>query len=205
MANSSQQAALREVRLLMASGIEPTVFGLLPDHADLVDELVDACGSFAGVRHALKLPKRSRREWTEEDVLDDLRRLHACGVTLTPKRLRVLGEEMLLKACYERFGSIPDARAAAGVGRDLRKPVINRRIVLAVIYAAAGRTRAASPTWTSRSRSSLPLAASSAPSTRRSSPRACGGGGDGADGTSARSSLRCRHGSAKDDPYVTPR
>ena len=112
---------LARLRALVLRGVAPTAADLLPGHADLVDELIAAHGSLARARLAIRIRRVAAYE-TDASALAALRHIVAAGQRPTPRRLRELGEEMLLKYAYDHFGSITKARELAGVGGGLRHP-----------------------------------------------------------------------------------
>ncbi len=105
----------------MQRGLEPTAVALLRAHADLVDELIAAYGSLARARLAIGIRRAASYE-TDEIALAALRHIVGAGERTTPKRLRELGEEMLLKYIYGRFGSITRARELVGAAARLERP-----------------------------------------------------------------------------------
>ncbi len=132
---------LDELRDLVKQGLAPDVYDLLPSYADLVARIVDRHGTLAAARDAIGEARRRRIE-TDADVATLLRELEARGVRLTPKDLRRLGEDAVVKEAYARFGSWTKARRVAGVATPARaqREVPARALVL---DALRGRARPA--------------------------------------------------------------
>ena len=112
---------LARLRALVLRGVAPTAAELLPGHADVVDELIAAYGSLARARRAIGIRRVAAYE-TDEAALAALRHIVGAGERPTPKRLRELGEEGLLKYIYGHFGSITKARELVGATARLERP-----------------------------------------------------------------------------------
>ncbi len=113
---SAADQLLERLVWLAKRGIAPNALSLLPQQAKLVEKVIAVFGSLAIAR------KRMPGDWRRASAFDTpavvastLTRLHAAGQRLTPRRLRELGEEQLVKAVYARFGSFARARRAAGL------------------------------------------------------------------------------------------
>lgn len=120
----------------------PNVYELLPEHRALVDDLVKRYGSLGAARDAAGVA-RGRPAETRETVIASLRHLARLDVRLTPKVLRRLGEDSLIKGCYAFFGSVPAARDAAGLTAPTRstRAVLPKEEVLARLRHLAGPER----------------------------------------------------------------
>jgi hypothetical protein len=108
------------------------VHALFPEHADLVERLIANHGNLAAARRAAGLGRREKTVMDHDKVINVFRTLADRGVQLTARRLRALGEERLIEAAYDVFGSLTAARVAAGVAVPERpkSALLSRKDVL---------------------------------------------------------------------------
>lgn len=140
-ATRGRDQAFAELTALSARGIGIDAYDLLPAHRDTVERAIAAFGNLGAARDAASLNRRTR-VGEDSDVVDLLRRLAERDVRLTPRDLRRVGEEQLLKQCYARFGSWPAAREAAGLVAPRRGAEIPpREHVLDALRGRAGAAR----------------------------------------------------------------
>jgi len=104
---------------------------------------VEQHGSLAKARSAARLSGRRSRVDSRKALLRRLRALEDRDVRLTAQRLRELGEEPLLMACYQLFGSLPAARSAAGVAHPRRSDAaeLPGELILDALRGRAGAVR----------------------------------------------------------------
>jgi hypothetical protein len=117
------------------------VIGALREHAARGEYALDpkfkaAChhlfGSIKAARMAAGTPSSPPRAWSAERVVRELRQRAAAG------ELRI--DEPLANACTRYFGSVPQARSAAGIGAPAR-PVWTRATVIARVRDAVAQDR----------------------------------------------------------------
>ncbi|MEZ4399874.1 MAG: hypothetical protein R3B06_07635 [Kofleriaceae bacterium] len=112
--------ALAQLATLAHQGGAPVAPVLLPAHAELVEALIAAHGDLETARAAAGLVEPADRYRDREQVIAALHALAAAGESLSPRRLRELGEASLLAAAHALFGGLSLARRAAGLPAVLR-------------------------------------------------------------------------------------
>ncbi|MCE9572007.1 MAG: hypothetical protein K8W52_02505 [Deltaproteobacteria bacterium] len=101
----------------------------------------DAQSSWAfaapGRRRAARPATPPARDDDRAALIAELRDLAARGVRIVPRGLRAVSGERVLRACYALFGSLPRARAAAGLDAPARLGAgrMTREEVLAALRA----------------------------------------------------------------------
>lgn len=119
---------LRRLTELAETGTPPNAIALLPEHAGVVELAIAWFGNLAVARQRMPGGWRRGADYeTKASVRGALARLHAAGQLVTPRRLRLLGEEQLIRAVYRHFGNFARARTAAGLAP--RQPAPARHVV----------------------------------------------------------------------------
>ena len=110
----SKQAALAELVKLTRVARVPLPSNEIP--IVLYNALLHYFGSIQRARRAAKLPDPPQyREWSDADVIAELRRLHDNGITIRYRDLERCGREDLVGAIRVYIGSIVRARVLARI------------------------------------------------------------------------------------------
>lgn len=106
----------------LAPGGAPAPARALP--AELYDAVLTEFGSIADAREAAGLPAAvpPKRRWSQQAVIDELRRLHELGLRIRERDLRDAGHSGVVQAAQLLCGGLGRARRVAGIVAPRRQP-----------------------------------------------------------------------------------